>query len=83
MNSSRIPGKVLMPAARRPLLAILLERLQRARAVDAIVVATTAGVIDDQIVAVAQAGRVEAFRGSEDDVLGRVCGALDAARADV
>ena len=41
MTSSRLPGKVLMPAAGKPLLELMVERLRRSRALDAIVVATT------------------------------------------
>jgi spore coat polysaccharide biosynthesis protein SpsF len=76
MRSSRLPGKVLLPAGGKPLLQILLERLQHARGVSQIVVATTVNPADDPIVQLAQAMNIAVFRGSETDVLGRVCGAL-------
>ena len=83
MTSSRLPGKVLMPAGGVPLLAVLLARLGRARGIDAIVVATTTNAADDQIERVARGAGADVHRGSEDDVLARVSGALRASRADV
>lgn len=83
MTSSRLPGKVLMPAAGRPLLEILVDRLGRARGVDDVVIATTTNATDDPIAALGARLGVGVFRGSENDVLSRVCGALRAARADV
>lgn len=71
MSSTRLPGKVLMPVLGRPLLGYLLERVQRIRGLDGIVVATTTAAVDDPIVAVAQAAGVHVARGSEDDVLDR------------
>src|SRR5438046_1512335 len=76
MTSSRLPGKVLLPAGGRPLLAILLERLSRAKGIDEIVVATTTNASDDLIVDVARGSGAGVHRGSEHDVLARVCGAL-------
>ncbi|MGE0444229.1 MAG: NTP transferase domain-containing protein [Vicinamibacterales bacterium] len=83
MTSSRLPGKVLMTAAGKPMLRILIERLRTVPRLDAIVVATTVNATDDPIAGLGAELGVQVFRGSEDDVLGRVCGALDATGADV
>ena len=83
MTSSRLPGKVLMPAGGKPMLRILLERLGRVSAIDEIVVATTTNAADDPIVDLARETGVGVFRGSEHDVLGRVAGALAAAGAEI
>ena len=83
MTSSRLPGKVLLPAAGRPLLQILVERLQRTPGLDGVTIATTVNATDDPISALGQKLGVGVFRGSEHDVLGRVCGALRASGADV
>jgi len=83
MTSSRLPGKVLLPAAGRPLLQILVERLLRAPGLDGVVIATTVNASDDPISALGEKLGVGVFRGSEHDVLGRVCGALRASGADV
>lgn len=83
MTSSRLPGKVLMLAGGRPLLQILIERLQHVSAIDSIVVATTANTSDDPVAALCAEAGAAVFRGSEDDVLGRVRAALDFAKADI
>jgi spore coat polysaccharide biosynthesis protein SpsF len=83
MTSSRLPGKVLLEAGGRPLLEILVERLRRARGVDAVVIATSVNAADDPIAALGERLGVDVFRGSEHDVLGRVCGALRKSGADV
>lgn len=83
MTSSRLPGKVLMTAGNKPLLQILIERLKGAPSLNDIVVATTTNTADDPVVALARNQGVLVFRGSEEDVLGRVCGALRMSSADV
>lgn len=83
MTSSRLPGKVLMPAAGQPLLEVLLQRLRKAPGLDGIVIATTTNAADDPIAGVGDRLGIDVFRGSEDDVLGRVCGALRSAEADI
>jgi spore coat polysaccharide biosynthesis protein SpsF len=83
MTSSRLPGKVLMPAADKPMLQILVERLRAARGIDEIVIATTVNATDDPIEQLARRLDVAVFRGSENDVLDRVCAALRVAGADV
>lgn len=78
MTSTRLPGKVLLEAAGKPMLQHMIERLQRVPSLDGVVVATTVNATDDPIVQLAERLGVGYFRGSEDDVLQRV---LDAARA--
>lgn len=83
MTSQRLPGKVLMDLAGRPLLAQELRRLKRCRLADDIVVATTGNTADDPVVEVAEVEGVRWFRGSEDDVLERYLGAAQDAKADI
>lgn len=83
MGSSRLPGKVLMDVAGRPLIAHLLTRVSMARSIDEIMIATSTLAADDAIAAFAGAAGVGVFRGSEDDVLGRYAGAARASGADV
>lgn len=78
MSSARLPGKVLAPLAGRPLLAWLFERLEHARSLDAIVVATSDEPEDDAVAAFAHEQGVACHRGPLEDVAGRV---LDAARS--
>jgi spore coat polysaccharide biosynthesis protein SpsF len=82
-RSSRLPGKVLMPILGKAMLARMLERVSRARTLDAIVVACPESDEDDAVEKVALEAGALCFRGSEDDVLARVVGAARAANADV
>lgn len=76
MGSSRLPGKMLLPVAGMPLLDRLIERIRQSRLIDRVIVATSVSAQDDPLAdAAARAGAL-CFRGAEDDVLGRVVGAL-------
>jgi len=78
MTSTRLPGKVLMPMAGRPMLSWQLERMRRARRLDRIVIATTTNATDDPIVAWCAALGCDVTRGSEADVLSRYAEAAQA-----
>jgi len=82
-TSTRLPGKVLMDLAGRPLLERQLERLRRAATLSEIVVATTTNPTDDDVAALAEGFGAGVFRGSESDVLRRYAAAAREARADV
>lgn len=71
MTSTRLPGKVLLPIAGRPMLSYQLERLRRVRHADKIIIATTTNATDDPIVDFCAAEGVVCTRGSEHDVLSR------------
>ena len=71
MGSTRLPGKVLMPLAGRPVLGHVVERLAYCSTLSGIVVATTTEASDDAIAEFCDGAGVLVFRGSEDDVLDR------------
>lgn len=83
MTSSRLPGKVLMPIGGKPALEQLVERLKKSKYLDEIVVATTINDADQPIVDLALKLGVSYFQGSEVDVLGRVLGAANSAKAEI
>jgi len=83
MNSSRLPGKVLMPVLGKPMLAQMLDRVAQAKSIARIVVATTDQRADDEIAALCRREGYECFRGSEDDVLDRYYQAARRGHADV
>ena len=83
MTSSRLPGKVLLPANGMPLLGHMVRRLRAVPSLDDIVLATTVNATDDVLVTFARDFGIRCFRGSEDDVMGRVIGAAEFATADV
>lgn len=69
MTSTRLPGKVLLEAAGRPLLAYHIERL--ASSGHPVYLAITDRPSDDPLAAWAQANGIAFVRGSETDVLSR------------
>ncbi|KGF72297.1 hypothetical protein DO97_10845 [Neosynechococcus sphagnicola sy1] len=83
LGSSRLPGKVLKPILGQPMLALQIERIRQSRLIDQIIIATSTEPQDDALATLAQQLGVACFRGSEQDVLGRVVGALQAFQVDV
>jgi spore coat polysaccharide biosynthesis protein SpsF (cytidylyltransferase family) len=74
-GSTRLPGTVLRDVAGKPLLAYLLERLERATLIDDVVVATSEDPSDDALAAFCRAHGVECHRGPLEDVAGRILSA--------
>lgn len=83
MTSTRLPGKVMKDVHGKPSIMRQIERIERSRFIDTIVVATTVNATDDPLAALLEEEGVEYFRGSEDDVLGRVAEAAAAFDLDV
>ncbi len=83
MTSSRFPGKMLARVGDKSALGLLISRLKAASRLDRIVLATTANATDDELADLGREHRIDVFRGSEHDVLGRVRGALDLVSASV
>lgn len=74
-GSSRLPGKVLLPLAGRPMLSWVLERLRRVDGLDAVVVATSTEPEDDAIGAWCAQEDQGCFRGPLEDVAARLLAA--------
>jgi spore coat polysaccharide biosynthesis protein SpsF len=72
MGSSRLPGKVMLPLGGEPALSRVIERVEQAVGKANIVVATTTHSRERPIIDLCHELGVRCFRGSEDDVLGRV-----------
>ncbi len=70
-SSSRLPGKVLLPILGRPMILLQIERLKRAKRLDALVLATSTDPSDDALAAVAADSGIAVHRGSLNDVLER------------
>ena len=83
MTSSRLPGKVLLEAAGKPMLEHLVNRLRAVPSLDGIVLATTVNAADDVLEEFSRRVGIRCYRGSEDDVMIRVIGAAESAGADV
>ncbi|MBI5456415.1 glycosyltransferase family protein [Candidatus Kaiserbacteria bacterium] len=83
MTSTRLPGKVLLPMAGKPVLEHVVERHRRSRLTDEVVVATTTNAADDAIEELCKRIGCSVFRGSEEDVLGRIVAAGKEHGADI
>lgn len=71
MGSSRLPGKVLMELAEKPVLQHVVERVQASKLVHEAVVVTSINREDIPIVAWCSTHTVRVYCGSEEDVLDR------------
>lgn len=83
MGSTRLPGKVLMNLAGKPVLSHMMERVRQANTLSSVVIATSEGESDDPIAAFCRENGIDCFRGSELDVLARYYGAAKKNWADV
>ncbi|MCU0372788.1 MAG: glycosyltransferase family protein [Ignavibacteria bacterium] len=70
-NSSRLPGKVLLPLCGEEMLIRQIQRISRSRYGSEIVVATTTSDSDRRIVRACEKENIPVFRGSENDLLDR------------
>lgn len=86
LRSERLPGKALQPIAGRPVLDHILDRLFASRYVRRpadVVVCITEDPSDDPLLAPTQARGASVYRGSEEDLIARVAGAVRAHPFDV
>ena len=82
MGASRLPGKMMLCLHGRPVIEWVVRRICTARRLDDVVVAIPDTPIDDVLDAfLSQRLRVNVFRGSEQDVLGRFVAAGRAYKA--
>jgi len=80
-DSSRLPGKVLLPIMGRPMLGRVFDRLRRARRAGELILATSERNVDDPLVAFAAKESLGCFRGAFEDVTGRALSCAVAAGA--
>lgn len=83
MSSSRLPGKVLLEIAGKPMIQHVIERTKRALTLDAVAIATTTDPSDDPVAAFAVSTGIPVTRGSLHDVLDRYYQAAKIHEADV
>lgn len=80
-RSERLPGKVLLELAGRPVVEHVVRAARAVASIDDVVLATSTEAADDPLAAVGEALGVRTVRGSEHDVLGRFVAALEGDRA--
>jgi spore coat polysaccharide biosynthesis protein SpsF len=71
MGSTRLPGKVLLPLAGKPLLFRIYERISAAESSGVIVIAVTEEENDDELVKLCDDNKILCFRGDSNDLLDR------------
>jgi spore coat polysaccharide biosynthesis protein SpsF (cytidylyltransferase family) len=71
MNSKRLPGKVLHPVHGKPMLEYLLERLDRCKSLNGVVVATSTDPTDDPVAGFCRERGTDCYRGSLANVASR------------
>jgi spore coat polysaccharide biosynthesis protein SpsF len=83
MSSSRLPGKVLLDIEGKPMLQWVVERVEKAKEIDEVLVATTVNPADDPIEDFCKKHGVRIYRGDQFDVLDRYYQAAKEVEADV
>lgn len=71
MGSSRLPGKVLLPLAGKPLLLRMFERVAASKYSSKIVIAITEDHSDNELAVLCKKNNLNFFRGSSVDLLDR------------
>jgi len=71
MGSTRLPGKVMKEILGKPMLWHIINRVEKAKYVDDIIVATTLNKEDDEIEDFTKEYRFNIYRGSENDLIDR------------
>ena len=71
VSSARLPGKVLSPVLGVPMLFRQIERVQRCKDFNSLVVATSTDSVDTPLAEQCRERSIEVYRGSLDDVLSR------------
>ena len=83
MGSTRLPGKVLKKIDGKPILQYQIERIKKSKLINQIIIATTKEKKDKKIENLAKKMNIKCFRGSTNDVLGRVAGAIKKFKVDI
>jgi spore coat polysaccharide biosynthesis protein SpsF len=83
MGSTRLPGKVLLPLAGRPLVGHIVDRLRATPGVCAVVLATTSDRRNDPLVAFARDENIAVHREpKENDIASRLAAVVRLSNAD-
>jgi len=77
MDSTRLPGKVLLPILGKPVIWHINERLKFSKNIDKICISTSKEQTDDPIVRFAEKNQIEYYRGSKENLVARHLGAAD------
>ena len=82
MGSSRLPGKVMRMINGKPMIELLLRRLENSKRIDKIILATTMNENEHDLIEHVRQLGYEVFQGSENDVLDRYYRAAEPHKPD-
>ena len=82
MSSSRLPGKVLLPLANKPIIAHIVERVRLCKYVDRVIVATSKEKSDNVLSDYCLENNIDCYRGSLNNVLSRYADILQSVNYD-
>jgi spore coat polysaccharide biosynthesis protein SpsF len=82
MGSERLPGKVMLPLAGKPVVAHIVERLGRVQGIDAVWLGTSSSPENAPLIDLARSLGIEAYAGSEEDVVERHVAIAERSGAD-
>ena len=71
MNSSRLPGKVILPFAGTTIIECIYQRVKQSSRIDEVIVGTSKEPSDDMLVKLLDENKLNYFRGSLNNVLQR------------
>ena len=71
ISSTRLPAKILLPGYNKPLLFHLIDRINKCKQINKVVVATSKNSLDDLLYDLCLSKKINVFRGSLDDLLDR------------
>ena len=71
MSSTRLPGKVMLPLAGKPMIQQIVDRANACRNVGEVIVATSSQESDDALASYCEQNQIKIFRGSLTNVLSR------------
>ncbi len=83
MNASRLPGKMMLPLAGKPVIERVIDRIRPSKYVDEIIVASTEHPLDDLLEYACKLSKCLCYRGSEEDVMSRVLEAAETVDGDL
>ena len=81
LKSTRLPKKILLEVERKPLIVHMINRIKYSKKIKNIIIATSTNPQDDLLEEISKKQNIDCFRGSEEDVLGRFCGAAKMSEA--
>ncbi len=82
LSSSRLPAKGIMKILEKPMIQLMIERVQQSRCIDKVIIATSELPSDDPLEDLAEKLGVGCYRGSLEHVMERINGAAKANGCD-